>query len=429
MADGFDTTNQSERVAFCQDCGKPLTAETMRPVGSGVFCEPCLERRVGAVPPPPPPASGPYVGGFGTSVPPVGAVPPGQPTSLPSPAAAGWLAVIPGAGAMYNGQYAKGLVIFLIFMVLSSLGDSHSIFGLAAVAFYIFQIIDAHHTAKARILGTPLPNPFGLNDVGDRMGFGKNWPGSMANPTPTATSAPENPAATSQGAAPVPPVPPANWAGYVPPTAFAQKAQEIHAAWGGSQTPPPYQAPPASAPYTPVEPYPGTATSAGAVVPTPAASRRFPIAAVVLILLGLFALTNSVLHLEVSVSWITALVLGVFGVWSLVHRLQHAHRDHPTGADSAALVSSVLRGPALMMIVLAVLFTLQAAHLYTLGQSWPVIVIAFGLQMLVQRAVDRSTPVPMTAPYPSAAAWSGSYPPVAPEAPVSTTGPDNGGAQ
>ena len=47
-----ETTNQgqaaagSERVGFCQDCGRPLTRETVRTVGSGVFCESCLEARI-----------------------------------------------------------------------------------------------------------------------------------------------------------------------------------------------------------------------------------------------------------------------------------------------------------------------------------------------------------------------------------------------
>src|ERR1700679_1221658 len=56
----------AERVGFCQDCGKPLPQTTVRNVGTGVFCEPCLTGRVGATNP----ASG-Y-----TTVPPYSAVPP-----------------------------------------------------------------------------------------------------------------------------------------------------------------------------------------------------------------------------------------------------------------------------------------------------------------------------------------------------------------
>ncbi|MEO6923946.1 MAG: hypothetical protein ABI142_08975 [Bryocella sp.] len=385
MGDGFDTTaTQSGNVAFCQDCGTPLTAETIRRVGTGVFCEPCLEQRLGTAPQ----AGAPYAG----SVPPARAVPPG---GLPNPSAAGWLALIPGAGAFLNGQYAKGLIIFLIFMMLSSLGDSHSVFGLAALAFYIFQIVDAYQTAKARILGTPLPNPFGLNDLGDRMGFGKNWPGSMENTAPSAGpvhTAPANAAGMPVGG-PVPPVPPANWAGYVPPQHFAQSDP---GAWS-SPYQSPYQTPPVTAAYAPVNPQ--------------ACSRRFPMAAIVLILLGLFALSNSFLHLEINGSWIAALVLGVFGVWGLIHRLQQVHRDHPQGSDAAVLWASVLRGPAVLMIVLAVLFVLQGAQMFTLGQTWPVIVITVGLVLLLQRVLDRvlhANDIPLF--YAGSASWAGGPP-------------------
>ncbi len=33
---------ERERVAFCQNCGKPLCQECTRTVGTAVFCEPCL---------------------------------------------------------------------------------------------------------------------------------------------------------------------------------------------------------------------------------------------------------------------------------------------------------------------------------------------------------------------------------------------------
>ncbi len=43
-----------ERVAFCQNCGKPLCAECVRNVGASIFCEPCLAARVAAAAPPRP---------------------------------------------------------------------------------------------------------------------------------------------------------------------------------------------------------------------------------------------------------------------------------------------------------------------------------------------------------------------------------------
>jgi hypothetical protein len=402
MTDEFGnetTAPAGERVGFCQDCGKPLTAETVRTVGSGVFCEPCLELRVGAGQAVPPPPSGPYAGGFGTPVP-----PPQQPipSHLPSPTLAGFLGLIPGVGAMYNGQYAKGFAHIAIFFVLTSLSDHVSGgFGVLVAGWVFYQAFEAYHTAKARLAGEPLPDPLGLNDIGERMGFGKStWPGSASRPPvnpmnpPVTQWAPSTPPV----AAPVPPVPPANWAGYVPPTAFAS-APPVYpqtppaasasqaSAWGSA----PYTAPssytaPAQAPYVPVDAATGLPT---APVP-PVSSRRFPIAAIVMIALGLVFMLDITMHFEFSASWIASVVLAVLSVWAIAHRISQLHRNNPEGIDGAALVSCLLRGPAVMMLVLAALFALQGAGLYTLGQTWPVIVIAFGALMLIQRAAGRA---------------------------------------
>ncbi len=42
---------------------------------------------------------------------------------------------------------------------------------------------EAYHTAVARRDGLPLPNAFGFNDIGERMGFGKSW--GTVNPVET----------------------------------------------------------------------------------------------------------------------------------------------------------------------------------------------------------------------------------------------------
>ena len=43
-----------ERVAFCQNCGKPLCQECTRTVGSAVYCEPCLAAKLAGAPTTPP---------------------------------------------------------------------------------------------------------------------------------------------------------------------------------------------------------------------------------------------------------------------------------------------------------------------------------------------------------------------------------------
>jgi len=117
-----------ERVAFCQNCGKPLCQECMRAVGSAVFCEPCLAAKLGAAGAVPP-AGGSYaepVPGSFTSVP----VPPPGLSGAPNPMLAGLLGFIPGVGAMYNEQYAKGIVHLIVFAILVSLAGNNGIFGL-----------------------------------------------------------------------------------------------------------------------------------------------------------------------------------------------------------------------------------------------------------------------------------------------------------
>jgi hypothetical protein len=418
-----------ERVGFCQDCGKPLTAETVRTVGSGVFCEPCLEARVGAAGQP-----------VGYGVPPVGAgpaagfVPPVSIAHAPSPVLAGFLGLIPGVGAMYNGQFAKGIVHLVIFFVLTSLEEhANGVFGLFVFGWICYMSFEAYHTAKARLEGLPLPNAFGFNDIGERMGFGKSWPGSATRPpvnppvtqwTPTATPGGQ-PIPQAGPFAPVPPVPPANWAGYVPPTHFATPqtvvppvdpvAQAAHAsAWSSS---------PYTAPVTPRYDAVGTVPVQAANTPT-APSRKFPVGAIWLIALGvLFSLANLDSHFHVSGLWLSAAVLAGLAIWMLVHRLSNAHRDHPEGLTPAVVLSCVLRWPPVVLMVLAVLFGLQAADLFTLGQTWPAILIAFGAMLLLERAVPRT---PYVVPPPAAPpAWMPEPPVTGAPIPVSgdaTTG-------
>ena len=92
------------------------------------------------------------------------------PATGPNPAVAGILAgFFPiGVGAVYAGQYAKGLS-HLVIMVLLILGLGSDLpwyvitmLAIATGFFYIYQIIDAIRTAKAVQMGEPAPDPFGL---------------------------------------------------------------------------------------------------------------------------------------------------------------------------------------------------------------------------------------------------------------------------
>jgi TM2 domain-containing membrane protein YozV len=148
----------AEVAAYCQQCGKPMCSECMRSVGGMVYCEPCLAARLGI------PIAGQTTAGGQA---PVAPLPPAQPT----PMLAGLLGFIPGVGAMYNGQFVKALAHVLIFAVFVSLSDRSDFFGILVAAWVLYQVFDAYHTAKARLEGLPLPDPFGLNDLGTRLGI------------------------------------------------------------------------------------------------------------------------------------------------------------------------------------------------------------------------------------------------------------------
>lgn len=202
-------------AAYCQNCGKALCANCVRSVAGVIYCEQCLAARlgIGAAPGAPPAgAAGAY---------PPGVIAPGT----PNPGTAFALGFIPGVGAMYNGQFIKGMVHVLIFVILIGISKSHDIFGIFVAAWIAYQVFDAFQTAKARRDGLPLPDPFGLNELGAKMGIpshigspsGIGGPGGIGGPpmpgagfTPPAAGFTGAPAAgfTSSPYVNVPPVPP-----------------------------------------------------------------------------------------------------------------------------------------------------------------------------------------------------------------------------
>jgi TM2 domain-containing membrane protein YozV len=153
-------------VAYCRTCGKPMCSTCTRDVRGVIYCEECLASQVSGTMPPPP--------GAGTVVP--GAAPP---ISEGSPGLAAILGFIPGVGAFYNGEYAKGFIHVLIFATLIWAADHVSgIFGIGIAAFVLYMPIEAYRTAKAKQMGVQPPDPFGFNNI--------NVFGSAAQPAPAA---------------------------------------------------------------------------------------------------------------------------------------------------------------------------------------------------------------------------------------------------
>jgi hypothetical protein len=78
-----------------------------------------------------------------------------------SPGLAFILGLIPGVGAIYNGQYGKGLIHVLVLGTLISVvshGNSETapLFGLMIAAWFFYMAFEAFHTAKRRQLGQPV---------------------------------------------------------------------------------------------------------------------------------------------------------------------------------------------------------------------------------------------------------------------------------
>jgi len=156
-------------VAYCRTCGKALCANCTRPVRGVIYCEDCLGAKMEGVP-----AGAP---GFVSSTFTPGATGQVAPPQVgsgsgPNPTVAGILAgFFPvGVGAVYTGQYAKGLAHLAIMAVLiaaiSSGGHGAAMDVILAVSigfFYIYQIIDSVRSAKAIQMAQPIPDPFGLS--------------------------------------------------------------------------------------------------------------------------------------------------------------------------------------------------------------------------------------------------------------------------
>jgi hypothetical protein len=222
--------------------------------------------------------------------------------SGPNPSVAAVLGIIPGVGAMYNAQYFKGLIHVVIFVVIISITTHYGLFGLFIPAWVLYQSFEAFHTAKAIRDGQPLPDPLGLNEVGNWLNLGGPQPGAPGQPRPGQPGGPVNPPGV--GAA-------APGAGGYQQTSYAQ-----------------YQAP-----YTP--PPPGFVDPA--VPPTPPVppvfwKRKEPIGALILIGFGLLLLLNQLGYMAervIHILW--PLIFIAIGVWLVIRRIGDTPQIPPQG--------------------------------------------------------------------------------------------------
>lgn len=154
-----------DATGYCRNCGKPMCAECARPVRDVLYCEDCLATIMGHTAPasapgqvsPTPIAPPPY------TAPPVAV--PVRPAGQSSPAAAFILGLFPGLGAIYNGQYNKGLIQIAIFASIivgfaSDLdGGFIAMLAIFLAGFIFYCAFEAMRTAQARNAGEVPPDP------------------------------------------------------------------------------------------------------------------------------------------------------------------------------------------------------------------------------------------------------------------------------
>lgn len=369
-----------ERVAFCQNCGKPLCQECARTVGSAVFCEPCLAARLaGAGYPQSASGAGSYAysgtsDGVNYAI--DGVIPPPPQPGAPSPGLATLLGFIPGVGAMYNGQYAKGVVHLIVFAILISLAHENGIFSLFVAGWVVYQAIEANHTARARLAGTPLPNPFGLNDLAERLGFGKAWPAAASpNQAPGA-------AASDPNAPPYTP-PAAGYPPYAPPVSQ----------WGAPADTYAYRY--AVPPIPPMPPY-GTPAVGDDPQNSYNPPARFPVGAIWLIGLGsIFLIGNIGIFHGFPIHRLIPFFLIGLGIWLFIRKMSDTGfglADDGTPMYRLRLFRAV-RG-SVWVILVGVLFLLDSFNILSWGRSWPLFIIVGGLMAFFERTAYSAAVAP-----------------------------------
>jgi hypothetical protein len=152
-----------DATGFCRNCGKPMCSACVRPVRDILYCEDCLAQVIG-IPAAQPAAVAP---GVAPGLAPTLAQPlPPAPHSSSNAGVAFLLGLVPGLGAVYNGEYNKAVIHVLIFGgiivgITGVFGDNLVPFWIVAlVGFVFYMAIDAVRSAKAKETGQSVDDPF-----------------------------------------------------------------------------------------------------------------------------------------------------------------------------------------------------------------------------------------------------------------------------
>jgi hypothetical protein len=151
-------------TAFCRECGKPMCADCQRPALGSVYCAEHLPAAASPfVAPPVVPRAEQAIPGASPYTAPVTPAWTGPTRQVVDPGAHPALALllgfVPGVGAIYNGQYAKGLIHAIVFgLLVSVVSETHNggvaaLVGIMIGVWVIYQAFEAFHTARKRRYG------------------------------------------------------------------------------------------------------------------------------------------------------------------------------------------------------------------------------------------------------------------------------------
>lgn len=138
---------ETAAVAYCRNCGKPLCESCKKTAHGTIFCEEHYA------------ASTAGVSSAETGYSPYTSPYTAKSDASSSPGLAFILGLIPGVGAIYNGQYAKGLVHVVVLGLLISIMNSGAsaglepLFGLMIALWFFYMAFEAYHTALKRQRG------------------------------------------------------------------------------------------------------------------------------------------------------------------------------------------------------------------------------------------------------------------------------------
>ncbi|HLK04967.1 MAG TPA: DUF5668 domain-containing protein [Candidatus Acidoferrum sp.] len=157
-----------DATGFCRNCGKALCSVCARPVREVLYCENCLALGMGMpaapTPQPTPPLPADPYSAPAYIPPPVVAVPPPQPGRSSGAIAFILGFILPGLGAVYNGEYNKALIHIVIFASLifglansDNLSDGAIVMlALLLAGFVFYTAFDSMRVAQAKATGQPV---------------------------------------------------------------------------------------------------------------------------------------------------------------------------------------------------------------------------------------------------------------------------------